>query len=792
MANLPGFQILSEKTLHHAADPRLITYCPSMDLLALVTTDQQVFIYRMNGQRVYGAIQKADKLGVESIRWKPNGQLLAIAWSDGSVRLVSTESSKIVLQFSAGDNVGGVTCMGWAMCLIHRSSPSSSKKRIESWGSFLAMDGGLSDEKVPLDLPQDLSLVDIEISLPKLSVLAAAGNSDDVFSSRSSLDALFRPFDPKDNSSVNVMVVGTKEGNIHLSIYDSFEIGSFVSPVIVDGSPCYLVRHASHQNVSTHALLMRPSKSDGSLYFVPMDLRFISASSEYISLLASRSTALNNLLRYIHQVQVLMVSEWKSTQDLPSRFLRNINETLAEKDSNRDIVQALYHSVATGHTFPAVREWLVDELSERGHKRWDKAVTAGLENLRRLVHENMLPALERCSIILSRFLGIVKFQGSNSSMGFTTQQINLIMDTVACLHLVSSKILIQVVDELELFSSFSAWIRHEIDRLASESSSTNVEAEKESSLDHSKVLLYLQTVMTSSPLATFFGEAPSVGEGEQSWNHSMHDLPMFELLDKELQKQERGLPYLQELPRVNSLCKFLEQQAHTIFGQIADAEKRNVLFGKPQSVGLVELDGPIDMRMSIIVSDQFFFKKHLTYLKNNHVSQTHIAFVPKGSSGVVHIVRAPFSIENGVSSRQGISSSAIQLGTGQIRDIKFLDDTCLLVLWELEGTARLLSIYYNSTDMEHSLNYAPHSGNASMSESLSNKEVLERFSQYRIPGDGSFVPGKIEIREQDVGQSHEDARRLCLLSKNMVHYKIAKFGATGELFYRQGLRLTFM
>ena len=59
-----------------------------------------------------------------------------------------------------------------------------------------------------------------------------------------------------------------------------------------------------------------------------------------------------------------MVSEWKTTQELPSRFLRNINETLGEK-GNGDIVQALYHSVATGHTYPSVRVWLVDELSER-------------------------------------------------------------------------------------------------------------------------------------------------------------------------------------------------------------------------------------------------------------------------------------------------------------------------------------------------------------------------------------------------------------------------------------------
>ncbi len=75
-----NLQILSEKVLHQRANPDLITYCPSMDLVALVTIDQQVFIYRLNGQRVYGATQKAGKLKVESIQWKPNGLGIANRW----------------------------------------------------------------------------------------------------------------------------------------------------------------------------------------------------------------------------------------------------------------------------------------------------------------------------------------------------------------------------------------------------------------------------------------------------------------------------------------------------------------------------------------------------------------------------------------------------------------------------------------------------------------------------------------------------------------------------------------
>jgi anaphase-promoting complex subunit 4 len=114
--------------------------------------------------------------GIDADLWI--GQLLAIAWGDGSVRLVSAESSKIVHQFTAGDNVSGVTCLGWATNLTRKSASSMSPDQdFSSWGTFLAEDGIFSDEKTPLDLPRDLSLIDIETSLPKLSVLAAAGSS---------------------------------------------------------------------------------------------------------------------------------------------------------------------------------------------------------------------------------------------------------------------------------------------------------------------------------------------------------------------------------------------------------------------------------------------------------------------------------------------------------------------------------------------------------------------------------------------------------------------------------------
>jgi anaphase-promoting complex subunit 4 len=91
---------------------------------------------------------------------------------------VDVESTKIVHQFSVGDKISGLTCMGWASSLTSRKrSEVGSKNDSASWMSLLGENPVLSENKVSLDLPRDLALIDIETSLPKLSVLPAGGNS---------------------------------------------------------------------------------------------------------------------------------------------------------------------------------------------------------------------------------------------------------------------------------------------------------------------------------------------------------------------------------------------------------------------------------------------------------------------------------------------------------------------------------------------------------------------------------------------------------------------------------------
>jgi len=185
---------------------------------------------------------------------------------------------------------------------------------------------------------------------------------------RTGIDFLFQPFKPEDSEEISVMIVGTDKGNVHLSIYDSFTVGTFNYPSPKDAhADVRLIHHTSHRDLSTHSLVFKStSESRYTLDIVPMDLSFIVSSPINLSLLASKLTTLQKLLRYLRQAFLHMQVEYKNTRDLPSRFLANVQEDLEGAEMGpRDIVSALYHTLVTGHAYEIVKEWLVDSLAER-------------------------------------------------------------------------------------------------------------------------------------------------------------------------------------------------------------------------------------------------------------------------------------------------------------------------------------------------------------------------------------------------------------------------------------------
>lgn len=76
--------LIAEKKLPAKCKPGMLTYCPTMDLVALATQDEQLSVFRLNGQKVLGVDFAGDpyldevKGEVRFITWKHDGKLLLL------------------------------------------------------------------------------------------------------------------------------------------------------------------------------------------------------------------------------------------------------------------------------------------------------------------------------------------------------------------------------------------------------------------------------------------------------------------------------------------------------------------------------------------------------------------------------------------------------------------------------------------------------------------------------------------------------------------------------------------
>jgi anaphase-promoting complex subunit 4 len=68
----PTVTLIASKTLGETIQSNMVACCPTMDLIAVATTDNKMEVFRFSGQRVFGLHRK--DVSVQSLCWKYNGK----------------------------------------------------------------------------------------------------------------------------------------------------------------------------------------------------------------------------------------------------------------------------------------------------------------------------------------------------------------------------------------------------------------------------------------------------------------------------------------------------------------------------------------------------------------------------------------------------------------------------------------------------------------------------------------------------------------------------------------------
>jgi anaphase-promoting complex subunit 4 len=658
MESSPGPRLLqqAEKILLRPIHPHLISYCPTMDLIALVTDEENLDVYRINGQKAFGLKRKTSEMTIDCLCWEFNGQAVAVSWSDGCTDILSSETGKVLFKdlppptsvSKPGNQPPRISSMGWGLNFIdveavkRRTGINKRKTNgatttidfgaptTEEWDAFkdgttledfLQRQPDLQALDVAPDLPDQLAMMDMETLLPKLPAIPmppalpfmrAPQTDSGAFSTQPQVDSLLHSHHMKDHNSVDMFIRCTDVGSVHPSIYDSLETVDVRLPSAweIESKP---LLHASHPYSCTHGLLVSMKTAQDAqtkLAFVPLTLGFIPSAGIYLHLIASKTSQLQNLLLYVQQSLQRIRTFWKHSQDLPSKFMMNISETLEEKGQG-DLVQNLYHLACTGTCSPIIKEWLVDELAEQGHKRWDHIVSSSLSTLLSLIHENLLPALDRCSIVISRLRGLAKYHDQGWIFSGPVTDFTDLLTHIKNLRLLAHTTLLYAGDEKRQFASFSKWLRFSIDFEATEPDSQSrqeMEA-RDPGVDIGMVLEYIQYGLTKSDLGPYLRPSDQLSAAQRNEGPASYEdtRKAIDSLKEEGNYKEGALCMEHVIQSFSSGCARLFQQTSSWQESNINMNCGIVLESNPSSNDDAETRA-LDMRMLFEVSLPAFFR----------------------------------------------------------------------------------------------------------------------------------------------------------------------------------------
>ncbi|CAK3857010.1 anaphase promoting complex component Cut20 Apc4 like [Lecanosticta acicola] len=544
----PALSILAAKRLAQPIKFPFTAYSHTHDLLAIVTSEWNIPVFRIaSGQIAFTVKRKSSDCEVTVLSWKPDGTCLGVGWSDGSyvihdggygkritepeLQVDGEEDWRLDLKVKEQEKdkekkqveeerknalVQKISVIGW---MDHEVDRDDGKKRdrvltADDWYDGLAeLDLSDGDPKskpsLPNDLPRAITMLDVTRVLPRLCAIPPHGLKGEldnkIFTTQIGVDELFPP--PRDLDASNrlqSLLICREDGTIQVLLDETVKLGT----CRIKGRA---LAHTAHARSPSHLILSEDD--EGRRISNVLDLPLEKLSGTLLHVIATNMKRIQGLLEYILQTVRCIEHDYESNIVVSERFLNILEGDLEDKGEGNARTN-LFHLAMTGCFSPITREWTGEVLKENQTKRWDQVINTMYSCIQTHVFENLLPALERLTIAVTRLRGLAKFHEHTNKFDCPHRLLTNILDKVDCLRLVAHKMLLVCQSEHRQFRAFIKWLRMQVDIAIAEpfsASALETEQREVPNLDYSLILAFIKETLTESKLAMHIRDRPSMG-----------------------------------------------------------------------------------------------------------------------------------------------------------------------------------------------------------------------------------------------------------------------------------------
>ncbi|OWB64728.1 hypothetical protein B5S33_g655 [[Candida] boidinii] len=452
-----------------------------MDLITFVTTDSSIWVYRLDGQKVWSISVEGTE--IERVTWRPDGKIMAAACVDGVVRLFDS-------------NTGGLVSV-----LKTEDAAKGNPENINWFSRNLNFQG--------LNKYESLFKIDISKSLTKLSPLSSK-STQVAFTAKIVNNEMIRC----DNSILDFLVVCSETAVISTTLYGVFNIGEYVIPQLAN---TYSLVLASGSSKSLESQFFLIEKEDG-IFLSRVNSMYVSYFGPILPEVTLNCSKLIGLLSYFQEALELLMQQAKPFTDYTTRILSLLESEIKEKntettaknpantgtvndisvsskENNRGVANSeengilntlddLCDLLLTGIISDATKIWITDYIGDRGLKRWSKLGKSCYDNFKKVLFYDLIPASEQLLVLLTNISGLADWKTKTADLSLDPENINNSIEIGKSILKELYHLLFLVNEEGNGFDSFIDWLTFILNDITGNSNDDMVQSKTSDIIDY--------------------------------------------------------------------------------------------------------------------------------------------------------------------------------------------------------------------------------------------------------------------------------------------------------------------
>ncbi|CUM64815.1 uncharacterized protein PRCAT00002428001 [Priceomyces carsonii] len=455
-----SFSIMSTHKFIGLADGNIISWCPTLNLLTISMNKMALWVYRLNGERIYSVNNKSP---IRSISFINNGKCFCLSGLDNLIKIYDSNTGQMIKVI--GQNFNEIKLINW------------------SYHNFTT------------DKQTELFDVNILSSLPKLSINGHELNA----LSANEIRGL-------DNDLLNYLIIADLK-TISINFNNLFT----VTDIEYLNLDIEYISHFNNNNLFNQFFLI---KNDDGLKLIELSMnRFSNFSDQkYLIRIILIICKVISLSDYINEQMLYLMSEIGPFLQLYDRYLSNLNDLISSdlgKAADIRIKNCLYDMIITNLIPDFLKDYWLNQLGERGLKKLSKQGTAVYEIIRKNVFSQLIVSYEKILVLLSELESLcIWFEDSDSPLNFGLNRAKLmeVIDSSKKSLTLYYNLIWDINKEQKLFNKFLSWLKEEvIDKISkSDDISTYLAQLKLYFHKNSELIEYVSNFLLESKIGLYF------------------------------------------------------------------------------------------------------------------------------------------------------------------------------------------------------------------------------------------------------------------------------------------------